>query len=281
MCPYDFISSDISTYKKYTHTYTFNEEVVHYDTWLSGEIRQVKIVLFLGTVQVGKIPKWIVKKCPQNTLVVQGAPHWLAKDDGSDIPDFMYHFTKHTLDNISGELNHKIVVIADSQAAPAIIKLLGSKLYSNSASKIILIQPLGLNSKSFTGDLGDRIKLFKTRVLRNFLYQLTSLISDRRLVYNHRQLYKIVNRNKVKSDAQYNAGLAHSATNDLKNLFSVNKNLVIICGGKDKIFPPFEIKSELQKAQVEIPLIIVPNIPHSPLATKFGMKLLNKALEQL
>lgn len=106
-------------------------------------------------------------------------------------------------------------------------------------------------------------------------------MSDRRLLYNYWLLYKIVNSNKVKSDAQYNAGLALSATDDLKNISSVNKNLVVICGGKDKIFPPFEIKSELQKAQVEIPLVIVPNISHSSLATKSGVKLLNKAIEQL
>lgn len=129
-------SSNISSYKKYTHTYTFKGGVIHYDTWLSGEISQVKIVLFLGTGQVGKIPEWIVRQCPQDTLVIQGAPHWLAKDDGSDIPDFMNHFTKDTLDNISAALNHQVVVIADSQAVPAVIKLLSSKLYSNLASKI-------------------------------------------------------------------------------------------------------------------------------------------------
>lgn len=273
--------TNISTYKRYTHTYTFDKKVVHYDTWQSGEISQVEIVLFLGNLQIGKIPKWIVEECPKNTLVVQGAPHWLAKDDGSDIPDFMYNFTKHNLDNISGALNHKVVVIADSQAAPAVINLLSSKTYSNLASKVVLIQPLGLNSSSFGGDTEHRIKLFKTRILRNLLYQLTPLISDSRLLYNHRQLYQIVNSNKVKSNAQYNAGLAYNVTNDLKNLFKANKNLVIVCGEKDKLFPPSEIKSELKKLQLEAPIIIVPNVPHSPLATKFGVKLLNKALEQL
>lgn len=84
-----------------------------------------------------------------------------------------------------------------------------------------------------------------------------------------------------KSMAQYNSGLKHDSLPGLKKLLTINSSVHIICGSLDRIFPAAEIRQGLKAADIEIDVVTVNNIPHSPLASKKGIRLLQKALEVL
>lgn len=84
---------------------------------------------------------------------------------------------------------------------------------------------------------------------------------------------------KVK--AQYNSGLKHNALPDLRKLLSLNKEITIICGAEDELFPAHEIEASLKREVLKVPVKKVSGVPHSPLATKQGNKLLQKAFSLL
>jgi hypothetical protein len=263
-------------------TYQYGTQTINYSVWVTGKNSPIHTVVYLGTVQIGRLPAWIARHSPMGTVVVQGAPHWLASDDGSDILEFMQRFTKEAFMAIlTLPCEKRLNIIADSQAAPGVLWL--STLSSNAGkvNKLILVQPLGLNSTAFTGMTTERIRLFKKRITRNARYQLSSLLSDRRLLYNHTRLLRTVGYNNAKSNAQYGSGLTHDGVSDLKKLYDARIAVVIICGENDKIFPPQEIQATLRRYQLDIPVVVVPGVPHSPLATRLGMKLLDEARREL
>lgn len=263
-------------------TYQFHAQTVEYSIWFTDLNPDIKTIVFLGTVQIGRLPAWIAQDCPEGTAVVQGAPHWLAKDDGSDLAEFMYRFTEDALMNIL-EVRHakKLRIIVDSQATPNVLTLLASDQYIAQVGTVVLIQPLGLNPDAFSGTAEERTTLFKKRVAKNFRHQLASLLSDRRLIHNHKQILRTVGYSNAKFDAQYNKGLMCDATKDLQKLHSAGISMGIICGTKDELFPAAEIEAMLRKNHLAIPILLIPGAPHSPLATRHGMKLFNAALAYL
>lgn len=182
----------VSKLRRHDFSYQYNARTINYSVWSTGQNAQT--IVFLGTVQVGKLPAWIARRCPSGTVVVQGAPHWLARDDGSDIPEFMYRFTREAFTGILKTFpTNKLDIITDSQATPGVLRLLTTD--SSKAAKVsnlVLLQPLGLNATAYAGAADERIAVFKKRITMNFKYQLVSLVSDWRLLYNHGQLLRIV-----------------------------------------------------------------------------------------
>jgi pimeloyl-ACP methyl ester carboxylesterase len=193
----------------------------------------------------------------------------------------MFYFTKEVFENIFSKNKTKSLrIIADSQAAPGVLNWLANN-DPKSVTQLALLQPLGLNTAMFGTTQVERIKLFRNRITKNFRYQLRALLSDRRLRYNHRLVLKIVGYNSPKAHAQYGNGLKHDSVADLKKIKSSHVRIVIICGQHDMMFPPSEIKDTIQKNNIGVPMLIVPGVPHSPLATKNGIRLLRKTFEYL
>lgn len=259
--------------------YEYNGQTINYSLWLTPDDMPIRTIVFLGTVQIGKLPLWVAQQCPPGTIVVQGAPHWLAKD-GSDITDFMFHFTQNVFEDIirnyaAGELR----VIADSQAVPGVLHWLAKNNHNITIRHLALLQPLGLNADSFKKSHKDPARLLKERVAKNFRYQALSLFSDYRLMYNHRQLFKTVGYGDPTLNTQYNQGLTYDSTEDLKKMSTTNIQIIIICGQRDMMFPPSEIEDTIQKKQLDVPLLVVPYVPHSSLATRYGRRLLKKAFD--
>jgi pimeloyl-ACP methyl ester carboxylesterase len=233
--------------------------------------------VFLGTVQIGRLPAWIARHSPAGVAVIQGAPHWIAKADGSDLFEFMQHFTESTFRSVLNmNRTNKLRIIVDSQAAPNVLELFSREEYSKLVESIVLVQPLGLNPRAFEQ---DRIATFKKRVGRNLRYQLPFLPIDRRLAYNHGQILRMVGYSNARSNAQYDAGLTSNSTAFLKKLYALHIPITIICGEKDTLFPSEEIQDNLRKNDLGIPVIVIGNTPHSPLPSKQGMRLFNRALE--
>ncbi len=261
---------------KFTFRYGHLETICN--VWFTGKDIDIQNVIFLGTVQVGKLPYWVAQHCPPGTAVIQGAPHWLAAADGSTIPDFMLAFTKQSFDHIAQEAQVKHVhVLADSQAAPGVLRLFGDSDYIGYLDKMTLIQPLGLNNNAFTSGEKPPIAVFNKRVRKNTRFQILALLLEHRIRYNHYLIARTTSADTPKAFAQYAAGLRCDATPDLARLYSRNPNITILCGANDKLFPAQEIANNLAAAGLPITPTVVTGVPHSPLATRYGRKLLAAA----
>jgi len=270
---------------KIDFVYAYGAKRIPYSVWYTSTLETVKTVIFLGTVQVGKLAEWVVADSPPGTVVIEGAPHWHAKDDGSDMHQYMYDFTEDAFVNVvktfSLNRSEQVNVIADSQASPAIIRLFLTKRYKPYRRALVLLQPLGLNRSAYPGESTERLENFKNRIAANARHQLLPIFTDSRLRHNHRTLLKTVGIRNAKAEGQYSSGLACDSTNDLRHLYATNKDIIIICGEQDKLFPPNEIRDTLRKHDIGIDIQLVPRVPHSPLATKYGQRLLTKAFSYL
>ena len=269
--------------EQYDFGYQYDRQDIRYTTWFTGSREQLQTIVFLGTVQIGKLPGWIAKSCPENTAVIPGALHWLAKADGSDIPEFMYAYTEHAfLAAVAAIPEGKPVnIIADSQAAPSVLGLLAKPTYAKRIRTIVLAQPLGLNTSYLGSTPAQRLQSFKKRVLQNLRYQVPSLLSDPRLIYNHRLMLKTVGFDNDKSNAQYGAGLAYDATSHLHDVLKAGIKVIVVCGQNDIMFPASEIRAALAAKKIDIAVKVVPGVPHSPLATRHGRKLLQSCFESI
>lgn len=255
---------------------------IPYSIWFTKGTDHIDTIIFLGTVQIGRLPAWVAENCPPNTAVVQGAPHWYAKKDGSDIPDYMFGFTQAVLADIASiyTLKH-IAIMADSQAVPAVLRVCSDNNFRLYIDKLVLLQPLGLNVSAYKGDDDFAITLFKKRIYKNGRHQLGALIADAHLRYNNAMIMKTVNLRSAKTRAQYTSGLLHDSSYDLGRVVRNGTPVYILCGSNDKIFPPAEIQENLHENNLDIAVQTVPGIPHSPLATKHGAKLLTAAFKIL
>lgn len=259
----------------YQFIFDYRDKKIPFRVFLHQGTTVVRRILFLGTLQTPRLARRVASLCPADTIVVQGAPHWKADKSGTTIPDFMFRFTEAALNNI---LQHfttpaKVALIAESQAAPAIIKL-GVK---QSVAFITIMQPLGLNSQSFPGTLTQKSRKLTRRMRGNFTHQLVPLLRDANLRHNHTVLVALSAREALLGRAanQYGAGLAYDSLPDLKKVAAKTH---IILGEQDELFPPQEILPNLESHGIECASItIVPNAPHSPLSGKVGQGLLQRA----
>ena len=259
--------------------YHYRNQDIPYTVWRNDDDAVVEAILFLGTVQVGKLPEWIATQCPPRTAIVQGAPHWHAKAEGSDIPAFVRGFTESAYANIMNDFCiNSPVVIADSQAAPAVISLLAD--LQHDCGQLILLQPLGLNAREYGKTDTERITTLKKRILSNARHQFLSFMSDKRLRYSHRLLRKIVNSSSSSAIMQYTAGLRYDILPELRQLHA-SLNITVICGAHDTLFPANEIRENLQIHDLAIEIMTVASVPHSSLASRQGKRLLTRAFEVL
>lgn len=262
--------------------YNYDGQMIPCRVWYSDYSDEVERIIFLGSVQIGMLPKWVAEQSPPKTAVIQGAPHWHAKHDGSDIPEYMSEYSVTAFRALLRARTVKpSLIIAESQAAPGVIMLFARSEYSSYMKSMALIQPLGLTEPIFRGSDRERIELFRYKIIQNGYYQLASILTDTRLRYNYRMLTKHTSLKDPKSAAQYNSGLKNDSLPVLKELLKINRNVTIVCGGRDKIFPETEITNNLKDHGIDIEVVKVENVPHSPLASKQGIKLLEKAFDLL
>ncbi len=264
---------------KDTYIYSYGSHDISYDVWLSQDTSKPHTLLLLGVVQTGRIAEHVAENCPPGVAIVEGAKHWFVANDGHDIATFMVQYTYDAVRNIFKKYHpERVNVIAESQAAPCAIALAQKPPIGVSINNIVLVQPLGLNQDAYGKDIGKIIKTFKSRTIKNARHQIGSLLIDQHLRRNHLQLVRYVHFNNPVAAAQYGAGLSYDASSVLQKI-ALNHQIAIVCGQNDTIFPPDEIRRTLERLDLDIPVIVVPGVPHSPLATKFGQRLLRKAFD--
>jgi hypothetical protein len=131
---------EVPKLKKWDFLYPYRRKLIPYSAWSSGTSGRIETVIFLGTVQIEQLAVWVAESCPPHTLVVQGAPHWYAKPDGSDIPEFMFGFTKSAFDTLLKHFSIRLVrVVVESQAVPGIVGLFLLDEYTRYLGKLVLV----------------------------------------------------------------------------------------------------------------------------------------------
>ncbi len=267
---------------KRNFTYGYHDTAIDYDVWLTSDDEQLDTIIFLGTVQIGKMPEWVAAKCPPRTAIVQGAPHWHAKDDGSDIPDFMLGYTGSALKSLLTDYTFgSLSIIAESHAAPGVAQLLATDTTYADVNNVVLLQPLGFSAMGYADTDEERMALFKKRLVHNACRQLPALLSDGRFRYSYRTITKVLDTRQPKTWAWYNSGLMHDILPNLKKVISRGCGVTVICGANDKLFPAHEVRAGLQGANIEVPVIEMSGVTHPPLGSRQGMKLLRAAFAAL
>jgi pimeloyl-ACP methyl ester carboxylesterase len=264
---------------KHVAYFSYANQAIPVAIWVRGSFANVHTVLFLGTIQIGPLPKIIASSCPVGVAVVQGAPHWYAQPNGNDIPDLIYAFTEYIYDFIQLQTLIRLNIIAESQAAPGALRLAARK--NSKIHKIVLLQPLSFNSDAFSATNAQNFDQLLARTRKNFHYQIPFLATDTGLILN----YIIMLAFSVRETAlgrlknHYAAGLTLSSVNDL---LAVNNIASIIVGENDQIFPYSEIAKTLKDNNIQnIHISTIANIPHSPLSSKAGKILLFRAFNEL
>lgn len=262
--------------RRQTVSISYNSRTIPCEILFTSDDMSFDTILLLGSGQVDHVFHRVAQLCPPNIAVVQGAPHWLIDEDNAN--DFMAAFVKQALDFLLAHAQTpQLHIIAESQAAPPTIFCCAQPEYVPRLSQLTLIQPLGL-THSYYQSRRRVIKLFQRRVVKNMLHQFGSLLTDKHMRRNYHTVMKRVNFTNLTIQRQFIHGLSVNSFSDLQQVHHHNRRIVIISGKHDTLFPPRIIKQNIIKYQLPIPVICVPRVAHSSLATRQGYRLLKIAL---
>ena len=262
--------------RRQTISFSYGSRAIPCEILFTSDDMSFNTILFLGSGQVEHVLHRVAQICPPNIAVVQGAPHWLITEDNAN--NFMAIFVKQALDFLlAHSQTPQLHIIAESQAAPPTIFCCAQPEYVPRLSQLTLIQPLGLTHNYYQPHR-HVIKLFQRRVAKNMLRQFGSLLTDKYMRRNYRTVMKRVNFTNLTIQRQFVHGLSVNSFSDLQQVHHHNRRIVIISGKHDTLFPLRIIKQNLIKYQLPIPVICVPRVAHSSLATRQGYRLLKIAL---
>ena len=261
--------------RRQTISFSYGSHTIPCEMLFTSDDMSFDTILLLGSGQVEHVFHRVAQICPPNIAVVQGAPHWFITEDNAN--NFMAIFVKQALDFLlAHSQTSQLHIIAESQAAPPTIFCCAQPEYVPRLSQLTLIQPLGLTHNYYQPHR-HVIKLFQRRVAKNMLRQFGSLLTDKHMRRNYRTVMKRVNFTNITIQRQFVHGLSVNSFSDLQQIH-YNRHIVIISGKQDALFPPRVIRQNLTKHQLPIPVIRVPRVAHSSLATRQGYRLLKIAL---
>lgn len=265
-----------------TERYAYDDKQIEYTYWSTPRSSNTLTLFFLGVAQINELPKWVAEHCPNDMIVIQGAPLWNARKDGSDTVDFMFAYIKNVFEHICRSHDFdSINIIAESQSAPGTAWLFSQPEYNERVKQIVLVQPLGLTRHVFGASVDDAAKVLTQRARRNLQYQLKAFLFEPRHRHSFRVVTKHVDLKKAVPKAQFGSGLLYDASPDFKRLSDVYPCIVIVCGENDKLFPPSELVSSLERYNIPMRVKTVPRISHETFVSKDGLQLLREALSIL
>lgn len=272
------MNKEMSTVTRAVLSFQYKGKPIDFEVWQTGSDRPTA-VLFLGAAQTGRLAEWVARHCPPSTIVVQGLPHWLVDDE--DISIFAIKYTQEAFRAVISHYKlQEASILVESQATPSVIKLFAVEDLKDHLGDLVLVQPLGLNHSIFSSAL-DPFSLFLSRTAHNAKYQWRQLL-DRMFYSNARQLSRHLDLRDPMFRTHYTTGLQQDIALELKKLHDQGeRRIAIICGANDKLFAPEEISRTLEQYNIDISIQQIPGIPHSPLTTRQGLKLLRTAFANL
>ncbi len=268
---------------KHTVAFVYRDNQISFNFWCAGSTPDT--VLFLGTGQVGKIPKWTAESAPAGLVVVEGLPHWQSDPSADDLVDFSHTYAEAAYAAVLKVFNlASMHVIGESQAAPSTIWLANHSL--ERVNNIVLLLPMGLNVSSF-GDTDEaRFKELRKRAIQTAFQLQQSPFKSLRNVYVAGLLVKIIlsGRRDGSTVKKYTTGISLDMLEEFRILLAKRKedthSVALLLGAQDKIFSAHEIERSLKKASVEdVDMIIAPRQSHSSPVTRSGRDLVARAME--
>lgn len=242
-------------------------------------------VLFLGTGQIGRIPKWVAAAAPPGVAVIEGLPHWHSHPDAHDLPEFSHAYTKSAYETVLETFAlPRMHVIAESQATPSTMWLVNQM--PGQIGNVALLLPMGLNTSNFGETDEARLSELKRRSLRTFLQPEQSPLRDPRNLYVAAGLLRanapgLLNGATARKHAK---GISADMSEEFRALLNdapqYSRQVFLFLGGKDTIFPADEISQALKAKSLHQPqVVVVPEATHASLAAKASRQLLQKAVE--
>ena len=271
--------------KRHSGVFNYNGRPIRFQFWSRLEPNQTPdTIIFLGTLQTGRIAKWATQKTPAGTIVVEGARHWNAHPNADDLYDFMYGYTLAAFQAVSHEFSLASAhIVAQSQAAPGAV-LLG-KNYGGNINNIVLLAPLGFAATIFGSTPRQRVSILLRRIGRTLLQPSQLPIYDPRNLYIGLIILRGILResNLKASPRKYAKGLAYDMREDCRVLVerqTKNGNTVtILLGSQDKLFTTSEIPLIIKEAGIQnLKIHILPGVSHLSLAVRKGKKVLHSAV---
>lgn len=234
----------------------------------------VNAVLFLGTGQVGKIPRWVAANMPAGVVVVEGLPHWESEASGSDLVAFSHLYTQSAFDAVLKEFKCSAMhIIGSSQAAPSAIWLANNN--SEQIKNVAFILPMGLNTAYFGSNDRERFRELRRRALLTMMQKDQLIFGDIRNAYISLNLMRIIVAGIGDGSTvnKYTVGISEDMTEAMRQLIATQKRLgrkiLVYVGERDKVFPPHEVRQALKDAEIhDVAAIVVPGISHGSLAMR-------------
>ena len=273
---------------KHSATFTYQSQEIVFHFWASDPKNTDSppdTILFLGTGQVAKIPKWVAQSALPGTVIVEGLPHWFSAPDASDLLEFSNEYTACAFEAVLREFGvSSMHIIGESQATPGTIWL-ANKL-PQKVRNVGLIVPMGLNTAQLGATDDDRFKELRRRTLRTLLQLEQSPLRDPRNLYIGVLLAKIVisglrDGSTVK---KYRAGISKDMLQEFAALTTTamahQRQVILFIGSKDKLFPEHEISKSLQSAGItNVQVKTMTNVSHSSLGIRASKTPLRHAIQ--
>ncbi len=230
-----------------------------------------RVDVFLGIGQRGKIVNWLERRTPDH-IHFHGAPKYLHHDSASEIVKTGISYVCSRLDDAPAGA---YILIAESQASASVVQALNDGQIPL-PQKLVLLEPLGLNSQSFGDTESARMREFYRRVARYWLHPHQSL-----LIWGNRYTaYKVLSesiRHWRRVRFGYVTGLSFDLREPLSRI-AQQTDVHVYAGENDEFFPYHEIAAHLDD-----PNITFHKLPggHVNRATPRGFDELESVLDEM
>lgn len=268
--------------QKHQALFTYANKEIPFYFWLHESDTPPDTVFFLGTGQVGKIPRWIAQIAPSGVVVIEGIPHWHGDASANDLVDFSLAYTKCAYEAVLKTFKVSgMNIISESQACPPTIWL--ANQLPEKVRNVALILPMGLNTSSFGETDEAKFKELRKRSLQTILQPEQF---DLRNLYAAMQLLKIV-ISGIKDGStvkKYTKGISQDITEEFRTLLKHREvkshSVTLFIGERDKLFPAHEIRQSLKKASItNVRIEIIPRKSHTSLVVKTARPIINLIVE--
>lgn len=265
----------------YTGIFEYGQKKIPFYFWShTDDTSVIDTIIFMGSAQIGKIPKWVAQAAPVGTVVVDGMPHWHSRPTAEDLGRFTQEYSIATFNAVLRHFGLSSAnVIGLSQATVGVVWL--AKTLSEAVRNVGIVAPLGLTAAALGETPEIRLKELKKRTLRTYLQFSQTPLHDPRILYAQLVLLRAMlsETERGATNKKYALGLSYDLMEDCRTV-AVERHrrglsFTVFLAEKDKIFPPHEVQASLRQAGVKhISTVVLPNISHPSLASRSNRKAL-------
>lgn len=272
--------------KRYRCIFVYQQQQVPFFVWANmSDAEPPSTMVLLGTGQTGRLPYWVARATQPGTVVVPGAPHWLAHPSAEDLYDFMEAYTLAAVQSVRQLFGaQRVHMVAESQAAPAAI--VAARKLPDVVHNVVLIAPLGFLAEAWGGTQEARLRTLHRRALKSMLQLPQSPLHDPRNLYAGLMILRAMlsESERGASWRKYAKGLAYDVRQDCQKLLAAQQQTgarcMVVAGDRDCLFPATEIMQVIAKAGLDgVAVHVLPAMTHSSLATRGGRQALRTAVE--